>query len=542
MTPLFARPVWIGLVLFAATILGAAVFIPAAVSREVEPEVSRELSSWNVLCPPTLAAMPTASEEAAPATPDSSRVDPIVLRRLAGGASQQVIVLGTDQLLDRHGGLDRFAREHARSDRRELRVHIIRQLKELAERQQNRIVAQLRPSSPERRLWIVNAMLITLDSSAIILASRLQDVLYIYPAAEVLPAPRAVKLAEVLRTGPVDRFSPEGKSIPSHFQQMGILRVWQEAGVHGEGIVVAMLDTGMDYTHPDLRRRVWINSREVADNGEDDDGNGYIDDYYGYDFGQMQPEVQNNGQPHGTFTAGIVAGDGSGGMQTGIAPRSRLMVLRSAAAPVASALAYEYALAEGADIMNMSFSIPGLGNVRGLWRMMSEHAIAAGMVLVGGAGNFQQNQPIPVQHQTPKDVPAVISVGGVDSGLTLVPFSSMGPAEWGSVALYGDFAMPAGLIKPDVVAFPGPGYPLLNPGTPTYLHPNSTIRGNSFSGPQGAGIAALMLSARPSLPAWRVKQIMEMTAIDLDTPGKDNATGSGLLNAWEAVRAVFGEK
>ena len=61
----------------------------------------------------------------------------------------------------------------------------------------------------------------------------------------------------------------------------------------------------------------------------------------------------------------------------------------------------------------MSFSIPNLGNVRGVWRMMSDHAVAAGLVLVGGAGNFRTTAAIPYQHQSPKDVPSVISVAGV---------------------------------------------------------------------------------------------------------------------------------
>ncbi|MGH7461929.1 MAG: S8 family serine peptidase, partial [Longimicrobiales bacterium] len=113
----------------------------------------------------------------------------------------------------------------------------------------------------------------------------------------------------------------------------------------------------------------------------------------------------------------------------------------------------------------------------------------------------------------------------------------MGPAEWGTVALYGDYPMPGGLIKPDLVAFPGAGYPLLN-GDSGYVDPNPNIRGNSFSGPQGAGVAALMLSAAPQMPAWRVKEIMETTAHDLGEPGKDNRFGAGLLDAFAAVQAV----
>jgi len=234
-----------------------------------------------------------------------------------------------------------------------------------------------------------------------------------------------------------------------------------------------------------------------------------------------------------------MVGDGTSGIVTGVAPRARVMALRGNGS-ITAPLAFQYAIEQGADVMNMSFSIPNLGNNRGLWRMISDHAVAAGLVLAGGAGNFRQNQPLPVQHQSPKDVPSVISVGGVDSTMQPAPFSSMGPAEWGSVALYGDYPMPNGLGKPDVVAFPGAGYPIL--AFPTgYVDPNNTTRGNSLSGPQGSGVAALMFSVAPSLPAWRVLSILRATAHDIGPTGFDNEFGSGLIDAAAAVRAALAE-
>ncbi len=89
--------------------------------------------------------------------------------------------------------------------------------------------------------------------------------------------------------------------------------------------------------------------------------------------------------------------------------------------------------------------------------MMSDHAVAAGFVLAGGAGNFQMTAAVPNQIGSPKGVPSVLVAGGVDTTLRLLPFSSTGPVEWTSVKLYGDYPLPTGLVKPDVVAFPGPG-------------------------------------------------------------------------------------
>lgn len=185
--------------------------------------------------------------------------------------------------------------------------------------------------------------------------------------------------------------------------------------------------------------------------------------------------------------------------------------------------------------MNMSFSIPNLGEARGVWRLMSEQATAAGLVLVSGAGNFQR-LPKPVQLRIPEGIPCVIAAGGVDRNLKVPGFVSLGPVEWASVKMYGDHPMPRGLMKPDVCGFPGAGYPVLGVGGRKYIDPNRSIRGNSFSGPHVAGAAALMLSAAPDLQAWQVKEILEVTAKDLGAPGKDNNTGAGLLNAFRAVK------
>jgi subtilisin family serine protease len=326
-------------------------------------------------------------------------------------------------------------------------------------------------------------------------------------------------------------------------------RVWRDFGNAGQGAVVAVFDNGANYVHSDLRNHLWRNAGETPNNGVDDDRNGYTDDVYGFDFGAMSPNVRDtsSGRQHGTMTSGITVGDGTGGTITGVAPRAQLMLLKMTAGnvdgagtrPVSAALGYQYALEQGADILSMSFSLPALGNLRGYWRMMSDHAVAAGLVLVGGAGNFRLTQPLPVQHQSPKDVPSVISVGGIDTTNTLVSFSSMGPAEWSTVALYGDYPMPAGIVKPDVVAYPGEGFPVLSITDSGYIDTNAVrIRGNSFAGPQVAGIAALMLTERPAMTVWRLRSLLEGTAHDLGAPGKDNQFGFGRVDAYEAVRAA----
>jgi subtilisin family serine protease len=384
----------------------------------------------------------------------------------------------------------------------------------------------------------VNALLVSLTPEQIARAAALPDVAYVYPSTEELPT--RVDSAGVEKVLPrVTRrpFTWNGKRIPWNLRLLRAPESWRDLAVTGRGVRVAVLDFGFNYMHQDLRNAVWRNAGETPNNRVDDDRNGYVDDYYGYDFGAMQADVRltTGTYQHGTVTAGLVAGDGSGGIITGIAPDAELMLLLGTG-PTAATLAYQYAAEHDADIVSMSFSIPDLGSVRGYWRMLSDHAVASGLLLVGGAGNFRTSRQIPTQLWSPKDVPSVIAMAGVDSTLARSSFSSGGPVEWASVPFYADYPMPVGLRKPDLVAFPGPHYPILGGADSGYVDPNPLTAGNSLSGPQGAGVAALIFSAAPWMPVWRVRQIMESTAHDLGAVGPDNETGHGLLDAERAVR------
>ena len=391
--------------------------------------------------------------------------------------------------------------------------------------------------SPEdaRGLWIANLLFVSLTASEIRAATDHDLVRYVYLMTATPPGlDVAGTVSQVLTPGPRAAFSTAGKTVPWNLEDIGARRVWDELGITGQGAVITMVDGGTDYTHPDLRDNIWTNPDEVPNNGVDDDGNGLIDDYYGYNFASGRAEVRVSGAPHGTYTSGIVVGDGTGGIVTGVAPRARLMVTVAGGVYSAGRI-FEYALEEGGDIATMSFSIPGLGNVRGLWSLMADHASAAGLVLVSGAGNFQQTAAVPVQQRIPEGIPSVISVGGVDQNRNLRSFSSLGPVSWESVKFYEDHPS---LTKPDMAAFPGPNYPILVEGS-GYMDPNPSTAGNSFSGPHAAGVAALMLSANPELPAWEVKSILEATASDIAPDGKDNRTGAGLIDAFAAVEEAL---
>ena len=474
----------------------------------------------------------------------ADKIDPPLLERLESSGSVPVAILLRTQLLIGPDGLSDFIAENGDRPRSVLRSEIVQTLKQTAAREQGALRRSLALPSSARDLWIANAIFVTLTADQIREAALADLVRYIYlmpsaPAAYDQPGPVSTVLAQSARSP----FTLGDRRVPWNVERIGALEVWQDLGVTGEGVVVALFDNGTNYTHPDLSSNIWTNPNEVPNNGLDDDGNGLTDDYYGFDFRRGSAEVQMRpslGQSagHGTFTSGIVLGDGTGGITTGVAPRARLMISVVGGDAYAMARGLEYALDQGADVGTMSFSLPGLGNVRGLWRLMSDHAAAAGLVLVSGAGNFQQSAPAGLQQRIPEGIPSVISVGGVDPEMELAPFSSLGPVSWSSVVFYEDH--PA-LTKPDVVAFPGPEYPILRAEGAGYLDPN-TRRGNSFSGPHAAGVAALILSAHPELPAWEVKSIMEATARDLPPVGRDNRTGSGLIDAAAAVRAALARR
>ena len=456
--------------------------------------------------------------------------------------ARNFIVLHKQQVIGMGKAFAKFKQRNAEAKRSDLRKEMIEKLKALAKKEQPALLKALGNPKGARSLWIVNAIAVSLDKDQVKKARKLPMVQFVYPAGRMPVAGVGGTVNEVLEGGRREAFTAKGKKIPWNLKQLKAPEVWKQFGKYGDGAVVAMFDAGVNYRQQDLRKNIWINKGEVANNGKDDDGNGLVDDLYGWDFVGMKPELAPppNGQHHGTWTSSVVAGDGTGGTVTGIAPRARLMLLKGFGGVYNASRVYEYAVEMGADIMSMSFSQPNLGNTRGLWRLMSEHATAAGLVLISGAGNFP-NQKIPVQIRIPEGIPCVICVGGVTAKQKFARFTSQGPVEWNRVKFYEDFKMPKGLLKPDVCAFPGPKIALVHPTEEGYMPKNNRKRGNSLSAPHVAGVCALILGAKPELTPWRVKEILEQTAKDIAPRGKDPKTGAGLVDAYKAVKLALGK-
>jgi subtilisin family serine protease len=284
-------------------------------------------------------------------------------------------------------------------------------------------------------------------------------------------------------------------------------------------VVVAVLDTGVDIDHPDLKDNIWVNAGEIPDNDVDDDENGYVDDTHGWnverDTNHIEPD-RNWGDSsvinHGTLVSGVIAATGDNGEGVvGVNWRCRIMVVRLSpeitSAEVAKAL--DYASENGAHVANMSFGSDAFGPKGDpLVREALDRAHECGMLLVASAGNADTIRPsYPAAHY---HVMAVSSTNGED---TKTGHSSFGP--WVDIAAPGT----------DIVTTDLDGAYLATAGT-------------SFSSPYVAAVGALVLSHRPELTSMEVRAILENTTDAVDYGALDsNAAylGTGRVNAYQAL-------
>lgn len=361
----------------------------------------------------------------------------------------------------------------------------------------------------------------------------------------------------------VDKLIPAATDTAWSVKYIHAPRVWSELGIDGTGVIVGHIDSGVWLVHPDLVGGIWHNPGEIIGNGIDDDANGFIDDWRGWDFGDNDnvPDDDAAGPSygHGTHTAGTVIGDGTGAVLTGVAPGAKLIPVKVYnSAGVGGSLgkiwaAEQYCLENGARIITMSLGF--IGNISTAFLHAERDNCAnlrdAGVLVVNAAGNNHDDYDPPLELNLTARVPAPwnplpapwSSLGGVMSigatgyhDHTIYQGSSWGPAKWDNVDPYNDWPyLPGpGLTKPDVSA-PGVN---VNSTTIGGGYSGDTWTGTSMACPHVAGVAALMLQRNPSLSPAGLDSLLEQTALDLGAAGKDNTFGSGLIDAYAAVMAV----
>jgi subtilisin family serine protease len=303
-------------------------------------------------------------------------------------------------------------------------------------------------------------------------------------------------------------------------QQWGPIKVNAPAAwdvtIGENNIIVAVLDTGVQLDHDDLASQLWVNPGEVPDNGLDDDGNGHADDIYGWHFGHdadENPYESNNvtdDHGHGTHVTGIIAARGNNGLGiAGMAWGCQVMVVKvldhtgdGYYSDVANGLVY--ATDNGAHIANLSLGGPERSQ---LMEDAVAYASTRDTIVIAAAGNAGSAVLYPAAYGD------AVAVAATDQEDQRVTFSCHGPEV--------DLAAPGSLIYSTCL---GNGYCYKS--------------GTSMATPHVAGLAALLRSEYPDDTSSQILERMRSSAQDVDSPGWDEYTGWGRIDAQRSLSAT----
>lgn len=320
--------------------------------------------------------------------------------------------------------------------------------------------------------------------------------------------------------------TPEPEEVNWGIQRISAPDAWALA--QGDGITVAVIDSGVDITHPQLKNQLAINSgesgpdtngRDKSNNGIDDDKNGLVDDVNGYDFNSKTAHVTDGSTGHGTHVSGVILGEHlPNAYVSGVAPKAKLLPLRfmsdDGVGDFPAALqAINYAVARGAKIINASWG--GACSTDAL-----RSAIAAletqGVMFVAAAGNGDPYTQIGFNLDGRPMYPAAypnpgqITVGAMNMNNVMTGFSNFSPTLVHLLA-------PGWRIWS---TFPGAGY--------------ARMDGTSMATPFVAGAAATVWSYRPKATVAQVKAAI-LTAV---TPGSFTVSSGGYLNVRKALDEI----
>ncbi len=302
----------------------------------------------------------------------------------------------------------------------------------------------------------------------------------------------------------------------------------------GRGVTVAVVDTGIDYTHEDLSGNVWTNVGEIAGNGIDDDGNGYVDDWRGWDFANNDNNATDD-QGHGTHVAGIIgAAAGNGKGIAGVAPDSKILGVKVLDKTGSGSFenivkGIRYAVDMGARIINLSlgaafnYTLDYIRtNFSGYYEAFLQpmqtaiqYAAGKGAVVVAAAGN----SAIDVNRTAPAGFTETISVGATTPTEGRAYFSNTGQTL--------DLSAPGW----DVLSLRAAGTSLGTAVDAGYTRASGT----SMATPMVSGVIALLLAQDPDLNIEGIERRLKYSAKDLGGSGFDTSFGYGQVDALNAV-------
>ncbi|MCB2183356.1 MAG: S8 family serine peptidase [Desulfobulbaceae bacterium] len=358
-----------------------------------------------------------------------------------------------------------------------------------------------------RSLWLVNSIAFTAKPRLI---KRLAN----------HPAVASVKLDAVVTLSPQTMNS---SSLPEwNIDAIGVPDLWN-LGYTGQGVVVANMDTGVDFDHPDL-----MNSWRGGSNSWYDPNNEYA--------------LPHDSDGHGTQVMGLMVGGDAGGSAIGVAPGAQWIGVKifndqGEASLSAIHLGYQWLLDpdgdpltdDSPDIVNNSWGFPEqLNQCYQEFLTDIQMLKAAEIAVVFSAGN---KGPLPYTSVSPANYSESFAVGATDFTDTLSDFSSRGPSPCDPDGVFPDVVAPGVSIKTaDLTTIYG--IPNVNPYT--------SVTGTSFAAPQVAGAMALLLSAAPTLTVTDLENIVRQSAWDQGLTGPDNDYGSGFVSLPGALALIPG--
>jgi len=301
-----------------------------------------------------------------------------------------------------------------------------------------------------------------------------------------------------------------------------------DVSIGDSSVIIAILDSGVYYTHPDLRNNMWMNTGEIQGNSIDDDNNGYIDDVYGYDF------VNNDGDPmddmgHGTHVAGTAAAEQNNNLGvTGVCPECSIMALKfldeTGSGYFDDAVeALYYAVDNGAQITSNSWGCDFCGS-NSYVNDAFDWVDSQGVVSITSAGNRADGTP----SHPPANAPSVLSIAATNYVDQKASFSNWGPST--ALAAPGETILSTSFVDAPLNFHQSCiEWPQLEAGL--YVH----CPGTSMAAPHVSGVAGLVLSLNPGLTPAETKSILKSSVDIIQVPYD---IGSGRLNAHLAVNNV----
>lgn len=352
-------------------------------------------------------------------------------------------------------------------------------------------------------LWIINSVALTLPA-------------YMVEALAQLPQVNTLR-ADLLTSAPGQIYTPP--SAPEwNLDSINVPSLWSQ-GITGDAVVVAVIDTGVDGTHPDLITRFRGGSSDWLD-------------MHG------TSTTPTDGLGHGTNVTGLILGGDSSGTAVGMAPNAQWIAARVFDSSGYGALSDLHAGLQWAldpdgnpntddapDIVNNSWGLlETVGSCNTEFQADIQSLKDSGIAVTFAAGNSGPNSNSSL---SPANLPGAMSVGALDSTLTVAPSSSRGPSPCDITAAFPTIAAPGIDVQTTDRSY-GTGYPAM-----------AWVGGSSFAVAHVSGVMALLKSAEPGATVAQIEQAITETATDIDIPDIDDNTGHGLIDAQAALTRLI---